>query len=340
MTALAPTTPSPATTGRPAAVAPNPYGGHVPPQATDVLAALRPAVAATTRPPGAFMGVLLALVSLGVVPAVLWAFRFQSVAAADRRALRRVADWTAGRVGSDRAAGLLAAADQVRPHVVLPALVALYAVAAVVVVALSAGHLPFAIDSWGSVLETTYGLQWFRYLRASPLPGAHVVGFMAWSIGAAGAYLAHLLQVHVHARAVRRFLDEFNRLVPLEEGFGPVLLDPIGFGFAPVWMLAAAVLCAASGWWGVAFAAAGATDRRYRRSAVRCLRGGLAKRVKDVVLAHPERGRHAAGTASGRTDVTAVARCPTPGCGRPFGAGVKFCPRCGKRVARSVDRKA
>lgn len=288
--------------------------------------------------PKAIVSAFWAVISLGVVPVVVWGRRFGAIIAQDRQVMAKIAGW-AGAVRGESQVGkpLRVSVGRLRDRQgwYLGGLALSLVAAGAVVWAAAAFDMPGR--GWKALLGTTFGFQWprFHHARLTPI-GVGV--FAAWTSGLGLAYCFHLTRVSLHAAAVRRFLDEFNRTVAIEEGLPPVLMPPIGFGFSPVWALLAVLLASASGWWAVPLAIAGATDRRYRRRAMPRVRADLLDRVKHVSLAHPSYagpGRLLPATAaSGRVP------CETPGCGAVLSADARFCGRCGARRGRPVEMRA
>ena len=300
------------------------------PKAADALAALR-TDDASGRAPGALRSFAAAVVTLGVWPAIRWTSRFEQVIARDHATLTRLAEWSRRRLPEPQARCLAEAAGGVRQR---PwAVPAVFLIVALTLLSFSTLlEVARARDGvWPTVIGSTFGFRWAQLLHPSD-PG--VGAFLVWTVGLSAAYGTHLLQIHLHARAVRRFLDEFNRTIVVEEGFPPVLLDPIAIGFSPLWVLAAGTLLFLGSAWAIPFAVAGANDGRYRRRASVRLRQDLAARVRDVIFASPELSRPVL-----KVPVDAV-RCATPGCGGALGPKSKFCPRCGTRRGRSLDRAA
>jgi hypothetical protein len=304
-------------------------------RACDALSELRPG-ALSPPAPRPLLALFLGLLTFGAGPAILWAYRFAAAARRDQAVLQRVTQWAQGRV-RDPAAGraLSAAVKRVRPRVLLAVLTSLCAVAGLVVVLSITLHAPAVVGPLWQLLGSTYGFQWPRF-STGPLMSIRAEAFAYWTASLFFAYLLHLLHVHLHARDVQHYLNEFNRLVAVEEGFPPVLLEPIGWGFSPFWGSAAAVMVLLSVWWGIPLAIAGATDSRYRRKAACRMRVDLADRVRMLVHLRPAYHHSEPVTAT----VEPVVYCATPGCDLPLHPEAKFCPRCGARRGRSVDRRA
>jgi len=276
--------------------------------------------------PRSLTSLLLAIVSLGILPAVLWPLRFRRSVNADRHALREVARWGKPRLHEAHARQLDDAAARVRFAPWLMTLGLFGAVISLGAVAWGITQImpPYDLATW--LMGLTYGMVWPRFSAVTA--DVPLIAFAVWTLGLVVAYLAHLAQVHLYAHGLRRFLDEFNRL-SIAEGYTPVLLEPIGFGLSP-WLLTAVALLMLSGFWGIPLALAGATDGRLRRRALPRMRAAIASRIRDIIF---ESTRPA--------DLKpAFTRCATGGCGRPLAKAIKYCPRCGTRAVQSLDRWA
>ncbi|QOV90223.1 hypothetical protein [Humisphaera borealis] len=302
----------------PVRIVPSSAAAVRPVRASIALAALD-SVRSVASKPNFLTSVVLAIFSLGVAPALRWSARFRRSADANRRALLELARWGESRTKETEERRLLAAAYRVRfyPSLLTVAMVGIVAAVGAVawgITQVTPGH---DLGSW--FIGLTYGALWPRYISVSAETSFVVFG--VWSLGLTVAYSAHLLQVHLYAWSLRRFLDEFNKLA-IAEGYAPVLLEPIGFGLSP-WLLSCAALAMLSGFWAIPFAFAGATDCRLRSRAFGRVNKALAARVRDIIFSKPTFHR----PGEGRTPATS--RCVTDGCATPLARSARYCPRCG-----------
>ena len=309
----------------PESVKPNAMDDSPPawPTAADVLRSLKDRANEPTAP-SALAGLFLAVISLGLVPAILWPMRFKRVAEKEQEIFRLLARWARTRGNEREANRLKDSADSIRvtPALFAVALVLVLATAMMLLTALLLVPIPHTDWPLTAVTNMTYRV----FATASDDPRSYDAQkwvFMMWSSFITVVYFAHLLQVHLYARQVRQFLDRFNALV-IHEGFAPVYLKPIGWGASPVWLGAALAMLLIGAVWGVPMAIAGATDRRYRRHASCLMKVELVARIKNMALSNPERER--VGNSNGGTY-----RCPTPGCHHESPKKAKFCPHCGNR---------
>ena len=277
-------------------------------------------------PPNFLTSVLLAVVSLGVAPALLWPMRFRRAADVNRRALLELARWGKSRSNETDGGKLFVAAHRVRFYPSLLTLGMFGVVVAVGAVAWGITQVTPAHDLLSWFIGLTYGALWPRYSAVSAETSLSIFGI--WTIGLTVAYSAHLLQAHLYAWSLRRFLDEFNKLA-IAEGYAPVMLEPIGFGLSP-WLLSCVALAMLSGLWAIPFAFAGATDCRLRGRAFGRMRQALTARVRDVIFSKPTF------TRPGEGRILANSRCVTDGCARPLGKTSRFCPRCGAPTGAPV----
>lgn len=275
------------------------------------------ATRAASPSPNFLTSMVLAIVSLGVLPALLWPARFRRTADANRQALLELARWGRTRLNEADGERLLLAARRTRFYPSLFTLAMSGVVAAVGVVAWGLTKVSPAYDLASWVIGLTYGAVWPRYHAISVETSLNV--FAVWTLGLSVAYIAHLAQVHLYAWSLRKFLDEFNKL-SIAEGYAPVLLEPIGFGFSP-WLLTCGGLMMLSGIWAIPMAFAGATDCRLRNRAFAKLEADLTGRVRDIIFAKPLTFRP--------VPAGAVARCTTDGCATALMPHNRYCPRCG-----------
>ena len=293
-------------------VTPVPQAG--PPRASQILAAIN------TRPsslpsPNVITGVLLALGTFGVAPALLWPRRMRQAVLAERNVAEQVARWC-GRHAADREAAELARqADQIQYPAVW--LVAAWIGAGVAVIGLLQGLVQVAPGASG--LAWLLGMSW-RF----DTDGVHAqqVGFGLWAGGLCLAQAAHLLGVVSVHRRLHCFADQFNVLA-LRECLAPVRPGPLKLTLP--WVAAGVFLLALHAPWSLFFALAGSMDRRYRRRVAPALRLALADRVRGIVLNNPPAPR-AVVADDGQSN-----QCYTPGCGGQLRGGAKFCPRCGAK---------
>ena len=283
------------------------------------------------RSPGLITGMALSAVTFGILPALLWPFRFAKFAQQQKRDLGRLARWVSLSTPhpSTKRLSEAAAGVEFRPALLVMALMCCAAIG-VVFLALISG-MPAGYDPGKALLGSAFG----RLAEYSG-PGFALL-FVAWAVGLSVGYLCQWVQIQLHARSVRKLLDVFNE-VALDEGIAPVFLEPVGFLVGPLWLAAGVLLLVMGAPWGVCFMLAGGVQSRYTRRVSPQLRALLAQRVRDMLLLRrpfPGRAPHP-DDSRGYTRT----RCETPGCRMPLPVSAKFCPRCGVRSAGPVDRVA
>lgn len=304
-------------------------------RACDALESLQSSPLAAQAPSPLF-AVLLALLTLGAGPAVLWAWRFRVAAQRENAVLRCVTEWAESHLRDPAARRPLDAALRgVRAPLIPNFFTIFFAVAAVLLAGAGFFILPTHAEPSQLWIGSTYGFHWPRY---SDLEWHFLRWriFGAWTACLFASYLLHLATVHLYSRHVQRYLNVFNRLVAVEEGFAPVLLETIGWKSSPLWGLASAALLVVSGWWGIPLAVAGMTDARYRKRASCKMRLDLIDRVRCLI--HLRAAYHDAATVP--VTRAPIVRCATPGCDTPLAPKAKFCARCGARRGRAIDRRA
>jgi hypothetical protein len=107
------------------------------------------------------------------------------------------------------------------------------------------------------------------------------------------------------------------------------LMDRIGTGISPLWVIGAIFLCANSAWWGIPLVLAGAQQRRYAIVSP-SLRQALANQVRFAMQVTPM-----APDAMAATPVVGSRFCSTRGCAARLPAVARFCPRCGASASQA-----
>lgn len=285
---------------------------------------------------GVFTTLLLAVPTFGVLPMLLWPFRWAIYVSIERDQYMALAEWVRLHTRHPASARLVARADALRPNPLLSLLTGGGALGFIVLFMASLGG---AYDL--SLLASTYQFVRFEAGDVSFEQAMRHRVFLGWTALLAVAGFAHWLQVQLHARRVRRFLDVFNQIA-LDEALAPVYLPQLGVGVRPLWSLAAVGLILINALWGLPLMLAGAVQRRYTCRAGPTARAALAGRTRDL-LAYGNR-RYAPMPMPPALPVPPVVpariRCATPGCRLPLPAAARFCPRCGTRAVAPLDRVA
>jgi hypothetical protein len=154
-----------------------------------------------------------------------------------------------------------------------------------------------------------------------------------WTIGLTLAYVLFAMQVHAHAGDVRRFVERFNQLTDREGVASLRVPARLGWGFRPMWIVAALVLLRFGAPWAIAMMFAGAIQRQYAARTSAALRAGLARQV-GTILANDRPARRVA------ISPVAMRTCANPLCYAALTPDAAFCPRCGTQAPRVVDAVA
>jgi hypothetical protein len=292
-----------------------------------------------------------AVLTFGLYPAVIWPLRFRQIIDAERVRLGRLAQWVEARGGHPDAPRLRLAADAIRfrPLLYLIGFAGCAAWALLFFAVggrLSPGHPLLMGSTWSFHPVLLTEGNWFGHFVHSrgqaPLRVVRTALYAGWVAALSLAFLFHWLQVQLHARSVRRFLDEFNKIV-IHEALSPVFLPPIGAGVRPMWVAGAVLMAWMNAPWGIPLMLTGSVQRRYVARVRPQLGNALATRVREMsLLPRPVPVPVAVPPITMRNVSMADARirCTTEGCRQPLPAGARFCPRCGRRAAPRVDRVA
>jgi hypothetical protein len=280
----------------------------------------RPTLGVGSAPP--FAAVLAGL-TFGVGPAVLWPWRWATLLDRDRPYYRELASWWQARVSPKEAAQLNDVIGRLRPRpilMILPWLAAAFTVAsAVVFLSVQRPDLHGLIPrlASGTYRLRHAGLRWGHDVQD------HLHFVWIWTL--AFAYGCHLYAVRTHALAVGDLVRWTNK-VSREHEVRRVRNETGRLGLGPVWVGTAVVLCVYGAWWVIPMVLAGAAQRRYADVASPRLQQALAAQAGDAVAL---------------TGTTAAARfCPTPNCTHRLPAPAAYCPRCGAATVANLPTPA
>src|SRR5215208_4321842 len=228
----------------------------------------------STGAAGVVGGLLLSLLSFGVLPVLLWPLRFAKFVQRQKEDLSQLAKWVSFSTPHPSTKRLSQAVSDIefRPVLLVIALTICMAMAATFLAV-----LPGATDPLYLLIGSA-----FRAPRGHRLPPQAVLPFV-WTIGLCVAYVCQWIQVQLHARSVRKLLDVFNEVM-IDEGLAPVFLEPVGFAVGPLWLLAGVLLVVLGAPWGVCLMLAGGVQNRYARRVTPRLTSQLAQRVRDMLL--------------------------------------------------------
>jgi hypothetical protein len=272
------------------------------------------------RPWGVLSSAVVAFVSLGAIPVLLWHDRFRDFVDEERRHLRKFAEWLRLHSSRPETMDLRVAGDDLGARPVLSALSVLSVVALVIL--FGTELTPLRPGEWvgQEVLEHTYRFENVAAWDAPLSKSQRLYG--AWCVGLTVAYLFHWVQVQAHASDVRRFVRYANGIFRAAD-VPRVAAPRVGMGLAPLWLVAGAILASRGAWWGIALAVTGAAQHRYMAGQSPRLRRALAARVREMTNLPAAEDARATETRR---------RCPHVRCLAPMPSGARFCPRCGHNV--------
>jgi hypothetical protein len=303
----------------------------------------------TARPWGAVGSTVVAFLSLGTLPVLLWHDRFRDFVDEERQHLRRFAEWMRLRSNRPETIDLRAAGEELGTRPLLSGLSVLSVVALIVLFAAHLGSSGGGVTSGarsgdGPALVERVLAYTYQYRPCGYGGGPHWADgqllFFAWSIALSVAYLFHWLQVQAHASDVRRFVRYANRIFQAG-GVSRVPLPRAGVGMSLLWIVGGAFLASKGAWWGLALALCGGAQYRYCATESLRVRRVLAARVRELARLPEGYGGGAvnmdgatgddSGAAAGATRETRR-RCPHVRCLAALPRGARFCPRCGHNV--------
>jgi hypothetical protein len=283
---------------------------------------------------GVLKSLFLGIISFGLLPILSWTRNFRTFAIAEQQQLLHLAQWVRTNSSHPLARQLESDAVELRPRVLLSWLSVLIAVAMAV-------GMYFALElnrwysPWDQLVAGTYGFGKHRVLdrRVTLFPNSHQM-FTLWVYGLGAAYLLHIVQVHLHAGDVRRFVARFSEIAQAE-GINRVKATPLGTTLRPLWLAGGFALFAMGAPWGVVAMVAGAAQRRYITSTSRDTRADLAHRLRAMLIR-----RRPSSAAGVPVPIYLRDRCIEPKCRAEVPRGVNYCPRCGTRQKAQVNRVA
>lgn len=269
---------------------------------------------------------LAGVLSFGLWPLFVWIKRFGDLARSESVQWEHLVEWLRLRSGHPESAELvrwIPKTERQSIFWVVPLLCGIGVVWGAFVLL----HGQF---SWAAVLGSTY-----RFGQ-TPMRGTGSSAsrqlFMLWTIGLGVGYLVHWLNVVLHVRGTERLIGRINALAR-REGLGSVPVPAGGWGLRPMWLAAGAVLTVCGAGWGLPMMLAGALQRRYVLVDGRRMRGMAAERLRAMLsIRHPSMALP--------TPVMLRRRCGNPACRAAVSMAANFCPRCGGRLWKSVDRVA
>jgi hypothetical protein len=188
---------------------------------------------------------------------------------------------------------------------------------------------------WDALLDCTYLYPFYQIHPANyhVVPSAMAFKlFNTWTLALSGAYVCHWLQVQLHAKAVRKFVERFNA-VAAAEGLTPVATKMPGAGIRPIWLVGAAIMAGTGNLWGVPMMLAGAAQARIARFTSTANRAAMAHRLRAMLLARRP-------NESVPLPVYLRRLCSNEQCRAPVHESACFCPRCGSRIVPPLHRVA
>jgi hypothetical protein len=281
-----------------------------------------------------------ATATFGVVPIATWYRGFRAYLTAEQLQYLHLARWVRQNSNHPLARRLEGDAEELAPRAWLWLLPLLVVLGTLMLLAAAIQHA--YAHHWtfegltAALIAGTYGYPDGGGGGRMIFPNASAKGvFAVWCWVMGTAYFCQLLQVHLHALDVKRFVARFSQIAQAD-GVNRVRAEPLGFGFRPLWVAAGVVLFMIGAPWGILAMLAGGAQRRYITTVSRITRAEVALRLRAMVI----RRAPADGVPPTTTPVYLRERCVEPKCRAQVLRGANYCPRCGTRQKARVDRVA
>jgi hypothetical protein len=255
---------------------------------------------------------VLSILSLGLLPAVVWPLRWATFLQRERGYYREMTAWWQRRATPADAGQLNPVLAELRPRpvmIMLPWLAVLFILLTLVFT------VPFNLLDVPRLADATIGYGLLSYHGSHAARQFHQV--WAWSLFF--AYSCQWYAVRSHGRALGVLVRWTNQRATAIGARG-VPNEAARLGLGPMWIVVGTVLCFTGSWWAIPMVLAGAAQRRYAELGTARLTAALGAQASDVV-------------AAGGGDGQSTRFCPAPGCGARLPAPARFCGRCGTPAA-------
>jgi hypothetical protein len=282
---------------------------------------------------GPIKSLVLGGLTFGILPLLAWPRKFNRFVVAEQQQLWHLTEWLRVNTGDEQAAKVR---DSVRSAGPVPTL---WLVPVVMLVILAVNFLPWVGVHEANVdriFYATYGppARFERLFDGGWLNSPHSLlhFFGIWTICLSVAFISHWAHVRAHARRINLLIDQLNPIFQ-RQNLPLVEWRDLGGGFRPLWGVVAIIGVVSGAWWAIPAAFAGCAHYRYIRSTSLRIRNDLAQRVRTLL----QRQRPAMDVP---TPYRLRSVCRNTLCAKPIPQGAAFCPRCGTRLAPSLDAVA
>jgi hypothetical protein len=287
------------------------------------------------RPWGIFKTFLVGPLTFGILPLLLWPWRFRYLASIEQQQYWHLGEWLRLRTNKPQATELRdQATRQLDPGFwmsALPGLLALATVAAFLNLWMSHNF------SWSAFWQVTLGMsdmgsepELRPYLQQMGLSifdqtydyhPYQAFEKLCTALLTCG-YAVHWFQICRRSGALDKFATQFNA-VTATQGLAPIKIAGVGLGLQASWIITAliSVLLDNDLIWMVPMALAGVVHSRYVLTTSPQARADFAARMRQMLPADP--------TAPGAR----AGLCVNEKCRVPLPPGAAFCPRCGARAS-------
>lgn len=277
---------------------------------------------------GLARSVILGLISFGFVPVIVWSRKLRQTATAEQQQYVHFAQWMRANSNNPEVAVLQRDAQRIGAW----SLFRLFSLAFALISLVAMVNLLRFQTNWGDALmRGTYHFPRFDSVRYRSTLLAQL--FNVWNVGLFVAYVSHWIALQSYAGRVRRFYRRFNRIAAAE-GIDIVAPPYFDTGIRIPWLIAGIAMAAGGhAFWAIPMALAGALQRRYVLASSTRVRAALAHRLRAMMMRRRPEMQVA-------MPVWLRNLCPNSVCRKALRDGTNYCPRCGARAPKALNRVA